>query len=330
MSFYGSVYYQLIDTFHKLVVKNRGRENKAFITPNADVFESQAIGRKGVISLDSGNRWINLANVEAESDSASYEIWHGAADPNANKEGHGFKLTGVTDLNSRIDESGAIVLKDADTFDSYEVIYDDAGHISKTSKKTYKLPKSETNKKVEILENLVGTPDERILPELENEDDQNLYGYVEENTKDIAQLEEFVGEWNKVINPGHSIADVIGDLNVLLNIEEGSYEDTYTNTKEFKTLASIIGKMMDFKDLKITIGTKAGVPTDIIDALIRIWSATEKIDSTVTENKSVSDLQFATIGKCPVLFGQVGRPNFVEERRSGLYQGGDRNLNAYR
>lgn len=296
MSFYGSVYYQLIDTFHKLVVKNRGRENKTFITPNNDTFESQAIGRKGVIALDSGNRWINFANVEAESDSASYEIWHGVPDPNANKEGHGFKLTGVTDLSSRTDGSGIITLKDADTFDTYETLYDDAGHIAKAVKKTYRLPKSETNQKVEILENLVGTPDERTLPELENEEDQHLYGYVEENTKDILQLENYIGEWSKVINPVYSIAEVIGDLNVLLNTEEGSYEEEYTGAKEFRSLVSILGKMIDFKNLKVTIGEKAGVPENIIDALVRMQAASEKIDSNVTENKAVSDLQFTTIG----------------------------------
>jgi len=83
MSFYGSVYYQLIDTYYKIIVKNGGDKtfdfNKALINPSGtadiDLIESPAVGRKGVFTLDSGNYWINFSKIEDES-GAPYRIWH--------------------------------------------------------------------------------------------------------------------------------------------------------------------------------------------------------------------------------------------------------------
>ena len=86
MSFYGSVYYQLIDTFYKIIVKNSGNKNYTFNdnlinpseTPTKDIIESPAVGRKGVFSLDSGNYWINFSKNDEANESAPYTIWHSA------------------------------------------------------------------------------------------------------------------------------------------------------------------------------------------------------------------------------------------------------------
>ena len=70
MSFYGSVYYQLIDTFYKMIVKNSGDNTYSFNDSLVNdsnkietgvLDESPAVGRKGVFSLDSGNYWINFS-----------------------------------------------------------------------------------------------------------------------------------------------------------------------------------------------------------------------------------------------------------------------------
>ena len=59
MSFYGSVYYQLIDTFYKIIVKNTGNENTTNFpeidfningTAENEIIESPAVGRKGIFS----------------------------------------------------------------------------------------------------------------------------------------------------------------------------------------------------------------------------------------------------------------------------------------
>ena len=76
MSFYGSVYYQLIDTFYKAVLRNKGKNKNTFVDINTipDEFESKAIGRKGVFGFDSGNKWINL-NVVSEEKPDSNELY---------------------------------------------------------------------------------------------------------------------------------------------------------------------------------------------------------------------------------------------------------------
>lgn len=205
MSFYGSVYYQLIDTFYKVVLRNKGTNKKTFLTEAniPDQYESQAVGRKGVFGFDSGNRWINLsAYSENKPDSneqySIYEIYHGAPDESASHPSDGFKvLLDDSTLKKRTDENGIIQLEYFDEFETYETKYDDAGHIAFAKKKTYRLPKPEVNDRVTRLEELVGDDTGRTMPKMDRDEDKNLYGYVEENTKDVAQLEKYVGDWTK-------------------------------------------------------------------------------------------------------------------------------------
>jgi hypothetical protein len=56
MSFYGSTYFQLIDTFYKILVKNKG--GVTVNDPVIDNWASQASGRKGILEFGTGNRWI--------------------------------------------------------------------------------------------------------------------------------------------------------------------------------------------------------------------------------------------------------------------------------
>jgi hypothetical protein len=226
VSFYGSVYYQLIDTFYKVVLRNRGADKKTFLAQNnvPEWLETQAVGRKGVFGFDSGNRWINL-NTYSENKPDSneqfsiYEIYHGAPDSAASKIDNGFKvLLSDSEVTART-KDGVIHLQDADEFETYENKYDDAGHIASSVKKVYRLPKAEVNDKVDRLEELVGDPASRTLPTLENEKDRNLYGYVEENSKDITSLESYVGDWKGSTTYwdwggayGPTIVEAIGNL----------------------------------------------------------------------------------------------------------------------
>lgn len=297
MSFYGSVYYQLVDTFHKIILKNRGSTNKGFLTSEQDLvkeYEKQAVGRKGVIALDTGNRWINFSEVTEEPDSSSYKIWHGAPDTGAVKACHGFKL--LDGQNNTTDAEGFIILNDYDKFETYETLYDDAGHVAKTQKKTYRLPKAQVNDKVEKLEKLVGTKESvSTLPDLGEleETKGHLYGYVEHNTVDINTLKSQVGEWDKVVNPIRTIAEVIGDMNVVLDTAESNGE-TYTGITEFKSLADIIGQMKYIYDLKFA--GVAGGPENLVDTIVLLKTNADETEKTVAENKTTSDLQFNALG----------------------------------
>lgn len=254
MSFYGSVYYQLIDTFYKVVLRNKGVNNTGFLDKNKVPAwsESQAVGRKGVFGFDSGNRWINLntyiENPQDSNDQYSiYEIYHAAPDPEATGVADGFKvLLDTAQLKERTGKDGIIQLDYGDTFETYETKFDKAGHIASATKKTYRLPKDEEDERLEKLEKLVGTEANRVLPDLENEEDQNLYGYVESNTQDLSTLKNYVGGWNSVYS-GYfnkdgkdypSIADIIGDYNKILG-------ESYVQYGNFKDIVSLIGDMSD-------------------------------------------------------------------------------------
>ena len=254
MSFYGSVYYQLIDTFYKVVLRNKGVNNTGFLDKNKVPAwsESQAIGRKGVFGFDGGNRWINLNTyVENPQDSndqySIYEIYHAAPDPEATGIADGFKaLLDTAQLEERTGKDGIIQLDYGDTFETYETKFDKAGHIASATKKTYRLPKDEEDERLEKLEKLVGTEANRMLPDLENEADKNLYGYVESNTQDLSTLKNYVGGWDSVYN-GYfskdgrdypSIADIIGDYSKILG-------ESYVQYGNFKDIVSLIGNMSD-------------------------------------------------------------------------------------
>ena len=289
MSFYGSVYYQLVDTFYKIIAKNNGRDNNNFLFELEKEMPNQAVGRKGVIELDTGNRWINIADTKAQ-DSASYQIWHGAPDLTTVKPDNGFKVL-LTDkeIKNRI-QNGVIYLQDADQFETYENTYDNAGHIASSVKKIYRLPKAEVVEEVEELQALVGVPDGKELPDIS---DKTLYGYTTENYKDITQLEKYVGDWNQTIkhDPNRfsgTIAAVIGNINTMLGVS-GNISAT-----SFKSLTDVIGKIKDL-DEKDLYATSSDKPLNIIDGLVKLQKSFKNISATVGTNKTISDGQFASI-----------------------------------
>ena len=101
MSFYGSIYYQIVDAFYKILVNNAGLEKIGFpkekeVTLDDIVY--RAPGRQGTIHLNTGNRWITFTkntvdeNGQTITDSESpYIIWHSAPDSNNCVPFHGFQ-----------------------------------------------------------------------------------------------------------------------------------------------------------------------------------------------------------------------------------------------
>lgn len=293
MSFYGSVYYQLIDTFYKAVLRNKGKNKITFVDIDQipDSVETPAVGRKGVFGFDTGNRWINLNVVSEEKPESNelysiYEIYHGAPDTTTAKPYNGFKLLGQS-IDERMDDQGVIQLEYFDEFETYEGKYDNAGHIAGSERKVYRLPKAEVNDRVSELERLVGTDADRQLPEMENEEDQNLYGYVEENTKDIQTLESYTGDWSKVVSYWTSgnkwaptIADTIGNLEDMYN----SAVDRYNN---HKTFAEIIGKLPTLYE-KINEGN----PISLIAAILKESTRLDNLNGALNEHKNNAEGQF--------------------------------------
>lgn len=187
MSFYGSVYYQLIDTFYKIIVKNGGDKTYTFNdspafnpsgTAEKDLVESPAIGRKGVFSLDSGNYWINFSRVNDINEVAPYKIWHSEPhnDPETRKrvsswdietdlyesikDDYGFEIEVRDKATDKIMEENEdyIQLKEHEFLRMYPTNYDEAGHIIPDTSQSilYRLPRVNISERLSALEGLIG------------------------------------------------------------------------------------------------------------------------------------------------------------------------------
>ena len=323
MSFYGSVYYQLIDTFHKIVLTNSGKDLKLFAEDEniSEDLTQQAIGRKGVISLDAGNRWINFSQAEKDNPNdpdnkiVYYKIWHGKPDADAINENNGFKLLDLTEseIAERAVKEGddnVIILKDADKFETHEAIFDDAGHIVSAERKVYRLPKAEVNEKVEKLEQLVGTPQVLInevptdlkLPEVLDQRPENIHTFIEANTTDIDLLETYVGDWPEQNRQPdvYSISEVIGNINTLLG-------ENYLYSLNFRSISDILGLVKELNSIEFNSVSADGLtviqgkPKNIIDAIVKLKQVADSTKSEIDKNKDIAEdanlVMTALIGK---------------------------------
>lgn len=115
--------------------------------------------------------------------------------------------------------------------------------------------------------------------------DRNLYGYVEENTKDISTLERNLGEWGTDVYNGYSKIDSICDL--IGNFTKVLSNSSYVGYDEAKSLADILGSYPNLIKLSYD-GTN---PTTIIDSIIRGKNQLDALSETVSTNKTNTDVQ---------------------------------------
>ena len=242
MSFYGSVYYQLIDTFYKIIVKNSGDKTYTFNnvpfnpsgTPENEIIESPAVGRKGVFSLTNGNYWINFSKSDDVKEAAPYKIWHNPAhdDPETSKRISSWDIESDQYTYEKDDKGiekavynkdgvemiageDYIQLQDHEFIRMYPSHYDEAGHIidAQTEPTLYRLPKSDVNEQVNWLLGLIGEPSEdKQLPMWEIPEEERTEGlaqskdnsvmtltdYAEKNYEDLRTQESYVGDWSTI------------------------------------------------------------------------------------------------------------------------------------
>ena len=106
MSFYGSIYYQLVDAFNRIWITNKGKEETAFPETEKieEKFEYHSPGRQGVIGLNSGNRWISFTGEEDNT----FTIWHNSADGEMLVPDYGFYK--IDNMHYVIPEEGEAAL----------------------------------------------------------------------------------------------------------------------------------------------------------------------------------------------------------------------------
>ena len=295
MSFYGSVYYQVINNFYKAIANNTGKNKKVFL--NSDNFANnaafEAIGRKGTLDFDTGNKWINLE----KGSNQALNIYHAPASINSNnKTIIGFKK--IEESEDQPNERDIIKLEPGDLIRTNIANYDEAGHVAGTTEQVYEMPLGESER-IAALEKVVGNVvngeavdiDDLILPEIDDENKENLLGYVEDNTKNVNTLNSYVGNWATTmdgwVNRGYStdfkpsVSEVIGDLDTLfkngVSATTNNYKTKWNGSGADKkpTIANLIGDLAQMwqpsKEDPNTPGKGLGAAAEMPLAQAIVW-----------------------------------------------------------
>lgn len=191
MSFYGSVYYQLIDAFNTIIMKNTGKNSDTLLTETdaSTELSIEAQGRINALMFESGNRWINFEQVPPKDDNDNnddssknsfFKIYHGPTKELTQEEKIALgpehndfntikarKIYGIHKYENP--ENTGVQLNFGDVITTPIFYFDEAGHIRADNRTTntiipgiktmnYKLPQlPDSDKKVEELEALIGT-----------------------------------------------------------------------------------------------------------------------------------------------------------------------------
>lgn len=286
MSFYGSIYYELVDTFYKVLVHNRGKAGTGF-PATADVKDEQtlmAIGRKGVLDVDSGNRWIKFT---ADPNTTKYVVWHEKPD-----EEDVQSVSSFTRLDSAPEGVTPTDLYAGDVIQVSSFEYDKAGHTAKSDIRYYKLPTSTVEADIEFLISAVGDIKE-IYPSKTEED-------IEEgdNTKNISKAIGDIETYRASLGEGyeaHTICNSLSDLNTITKTIGSVSEDIYdgfvwdrTLTDSFGNLKTVFPTGYGEKSLCDAIGNvellvdTEGNPLNIVEAINKTSSDSNAVAGNLT------------------------------------------------
>lgn len=227
MSFYGSIYYQVAQSFAKILFKNSGWDSKQFLSNKPVNGSVEADSRTGVFGIDSGNRWIQI-----QPDNEGCKIWHSAPSLTSPTV-----IQGIEKSESPPAPSSVTELASGDYFKVPVIRYDDAGHILPASQEAvyYRMPVidivSDINNledAVDKLENTSGEMDKSIKTNAQN---INLL-------KDQANtLEDTLGDFRLVTDDdSDTICEVIGNMDVfrtLLEDEDVTLSQAHLNLKDY-------------------------------------------------------------------------------------------------
>lgn len=301
MSFYGSTYFQLIDTFYKILVKNKGGVTVGS-APSTTEWASQASGRKGILEFGTGNRWI-YATQDANNPN-SYIFWHAKAGGN--------KLTkqefqgGLTELPAG---ETCTILTPGSYIKAPQFEFDEAGHIAIANDVYYQMPISETEKAIEDLQDKVGVP----ADEAEDGVSTGLFLAVDNINEHLNDVEDKVdetrtqlGDYQVLFPTTHWDSDntfygAFGDIEKLRDEffdDKSSSKTLSQGIIDFKN-ATEAGIQGNLDELRVHAGSISRHDEDIDDledavtALQNKDAALDKIDeslqSQINANKSACD-----------------------------------------
>lgn len=247
MSFYGTVYHQVVDAFHKFFILNKGKDSVDFLSNDElkkeDGIENiaEASGINSSLSFSSGNNWIRLdVNRDEDKKVTNIDIYH-------NQPHSTIQTETVSKVYDTTETTNVTQLEQGAVFSIPSSKYDTAGHLISGEEKKYKLPVSDLELDVSNIQADVETLFKEVtdLDTLTNTNKNN----ISSNTTRIETLEE--------INIGSRIEAVEKETGQLRN-DVGSVSEMYGSETQMRDLAKTIGSMSRlqsvFKDINnITI-----------------------------------------------------------------------------
>lgn len=241
MSFYGNVFYELTNAFATIAIKNSGKSLKSFIDPGQNT-ELPAAGLEGKVSIDTGNKWINLQGSPEE---LMFKVYHSKKDEND-------KSNNVKPIEiPATAPDSAVELKPGDYLQINKFFYDDAGHVTTSGTSDYyRLPISDTDKDMADLQ-------ERMDALEKDQSDvtdafEQLEAQVKDNDTQLTDLEKVVGKQPSLSSDSNvNIIDAIGNVDSLnASIVETIGDMSYLNKD---SIVDAIGNMDELSDNHDTI-----------------------------------------------------------------------------
>lgn len=277
-SFYGTQFQEYTNLFHRLFFKNKNEAKTK--QPSNSNFDIIAQHKKDSVTFESGNHWIDLESNEFQDGviishtSPSNEI-----------------KTIIKSFDKEVTEDETL-LKPGESFTVSTLSFDDAGHLSTTSTKTFQLQKTEVenyNDRITSLEedmikaksDISGFPSQYIEQQELNTLDKKLQDQITTNQQDIETLqkedsnirEEFA-EVDETIRKEFADADELIRQNYAPLVMTGElWEMTSASSKEdgenaylqkFKTMSQLIGEI---EDLNTTTLNQEGNVVSLCQAL---------------------------------------------------------------
>ena len=342
MSFYGSIYYQLVDAFNKISAKNNGSENTGKPAVGTNINEIAAVGRQNSLDLETGNAWIQFSPGNGED--PSIVISHGPA-VNTN-------AVTITPASKFTDSAESVVELDySDVLKIQNFKYDKAGHIYGNATATYlKLPASPPiTEDIANLQKYTGIDKNSTLPASSKlydvtsfpEPKDNLRNYVIHNYSVLERNTSLLYDWNGIISSFDwsktsskhvTIKEAIGTLDNLF--QNGSDVISYTGNsdqaKNGKTyysngLVSCIGNMNDLNKTFTEKQTEKG-STTLVSAICGMYNNESKhyTDLTATIKANYDSLDSRIINNVDTIAGLSGS---LQEHRNYAYDKFDNIIN---
>lgn len=251
MSFYGSVYYELVDTFYKVLIHNKNKDGITFPAA-ADVKDESAllaIGRKGVLDINNGNRWIKFT---ADPDTTKYTIWHDAPDSENQED-----LISFQKVSKIPDDVEAVQLIAGDFIKTSQCSYDAAGHIAEQEDIYYQLPATTVEQDIKFLTETIGDikevyPSHGTEPDGEEGDALRAEKTICDAIGDIENLRGKLGEDYADIDISSGLEELYSIANTIGSVKDDIYEEFDYGRTLTSTFGSILSVYPDTYDKEET------------------------------------------------------------------------------